>query len=215
MSPTLSSQVPSLQTELALLERYEKVIALDEVGRGALAGPVAIGAAVFTRQTDLTIPKGLKDSKLIAEGKRDDVATRSASWVETTAGFVSASEIEAIGISRALQLAAIRALENLDLENAVILLDGTHNFLKDQVPVQVVTQVKADRDCASVSAAAIWAKVQRDNQMRQMHQAFQAYGFEKNKGYASPDHITALQSVGPCAEHRHSWLTKILQTELF
>jgi ribonuclease HII len=91
----------------------------------------------------------------------------------------------------------------------VILLDGSQNWLKD-LGIEVLMQVKADRDCAGVSAAALIAKVQRDQLMREYHLEYPLYGWASNKGYASESHIQAIQSLGPTKHHRQSWLTKIL-----
>ncbi len=204
---------PSLELELELLETYDQVIGIDEVGRGAIAGPVAVGAALFTKQTQLEIPVGLRDSKLIAEAKRDEVAAISASWVRHSVGMKSASEIESFGISRALQLAAKEAIEPLATGNTVLLLDGSHNFLAGVVNFPVVLRTKADRDCAVVSAAALSAKVSRDQLMRELHQEHPLYDWVSNKGYASETHIAALRAMGPCHQHRISWLTKILGAE--
>jgi ribonuclease HII len=204
---------PSLEVETKLLERYSRVIGLDEVGRGALAVPVAIGAAVLSANSDTTIPKGLRDSKLISEAKRDEIASNTASWLQVSVGMVSANQIESVGISKALQQAALLALGDLDLAGSVILLDGSHNFLAGLVSAPVVIRTKADRDCAVVSAAALTAKVKRDGLMRELHEDFPGYDWVSNKGYSSPSHIEALRTIGPCAEHRTSWLSKILGSD--
>jgi ribonuclease HII len=204
---------PSLELELELLSQYDRVIGIDEVGRGAIAGPVAVGAAVFTKDISLNIPAGLRDSKLIAEQKRYVVATLTKDWVSHSVGMQSAAEIEQFGISRALQKAAVLAIEPLVSGSTVLLLDGSHNFLAGVVNLPVVTRTKADRDCAIVSAAALCAKVERDDLMRSLHTDYPFYDWDSNKGYASESHIAALRSMGPSKEHRISWLTKILGAE--
>jgi len=204
---------PSLELELELLQTYDRVIGIDEVGRGSIAGPVAVGAAVFTKETTQSIPSGLRDSKLITEPKRDGVAALTKAWVSHSVGMQSAAEIEQFGISRALQKAAVLAIDPLVSGNTVLLLDGSHNFLAGVVNLPVVTRTKADRDCAIVSAAALCAKVERDELMRALHTEYPFYDWDSNKGYASESHIAALQSMGPCKEHRISWLTKILGAE--
>jgi ribonuclease HII len=200
---------PNLDLELRLLERYDRVICLDEVGRGSLAGPVAVGASVITRETASSIPKGLRDSKLIPESKRDSIAKLAMAWVQNNVGFASSDFIESDGISKALAKAALAAFEPLVNGKTVILLDGSQNWLKD-LGIEVLMQVKADRDCAGVSAAALIAKVQRDQLMREYHLEYPLYGWASNKGYASESHIQAIQSLGPTKHHRQSWLTKIL-----
>lgn len=204
---------PSLELELELLQTYDRVIGIDEVGRGSIAGPVAVGAALITQDTAPTIPEGLRDSKLIAEQKRDTVAALTKAWVSHSVGMQRAAEIEQFGISKALQRAAVLAIEPLVSGNTVLLLDGSHNFLAGVVNLPVVTRTKADRDCAIVSAAALCAKVERDELMRALHVEYPFYDWDSNKGYASESHIAALRSMGPSKEHRISWLTKILGAE--
>jgi len=204
---------PSLELESRLLERYSAVIGVDEVGRGAIAGPVTVGAALFTPETSGTLPTGLKDSKLIPEAKRSAIALESAAWVAVAQGSVSAAEIERAGLVSALQRAAIEAINAIAVPGAVILLDGSQNFLAGKVNLPVVLKTKADRDCGVVAAAALSAKVARDQVMIRLHKDFQEYHWESNKGYASASHIAALQRIGPCSEHRVSWLGKILGSE--
>lgn len=204
---------PSLELELELLSQYDRVIGIDEVGRGAIAGPVAVGAALFTSDTPQTVPVGLRDSKLIAEQKRDVIAALTKDWVSHNVGMQSAAEIEQFGISKALQRAAVIAIEPLVMGKTVILLDGSHNFLTGVVNLPVVTRTKADRDCAIVSSAALCAKVERDELMRSLHGDYPFYDWDSNKGYASESHIAALRAMGPSKEHRISWLTKILGAE--
>lgn len=206
---------PSLELEHQLLAQYGQVIGLDEVGRGAIAGPVAVGAALFATDTSTSIPTGLRDSKLIAESKRESVAALVSAWTKTSVGYASVAEIESKGISWSLQQAALRAIENLGVSNGVILLDGSHNFLQGLVDLPVVVRTKADRDCAVVSAAALSAKVARDQLMQELHVEYPAYEWAGNKGYASERHIAALKELGPCQEHRVSWLGKILDEGLF
>jgi ribonuclease HII len=203
---------PNLELERKLLERYDRVICLDEVGRGSLAGPVAVGASVITQETENSIPKGLKDSKLIPESKRDSIAELSKDWVEHNVGFATSNFIESDGISKALAEAAVAAFEPLVKNKTVILLDGSQNWLKG-IDIEVVMQVKADRDCAGVSAAALIAKVSRDQLMRDYHLEYPLYGWDANKGYASGAHIKAIQLLGPTHHHRLSWLTKILSQD--
>lgn len=201
---------PTLELEFELLRKHGSIIAIDEVGRGALAGPVAVGAFHFT-SVQSEIPEGLKDSKLVPEAKRPELANRVSQWGSSAVGMAAAQEIEALGITQALALAATRAVADLP-PAAVILLDGSHNWLGGQLgPVWVRT--KADRDCASVAAASVVAKVERDQLMVDLANEIEQYGFERNKGYSSPSHIAALREHGPSREHRASWLGKILAGE--
>jgi ribonuclease HII len=129
--------------------------------------------------------------------------------------MATVQEIEASGITRALALAATRALDQLSRkfvhsDRVVILLDGNHNWLADSTHHAVVVRKKADQDCVSVAAASVVAKVHRDSIMRDLSKLNPGYGLESNKGYASEGHIRSLQSLGPTEAHRLSWLGKIL-----
>lgn len=205
---------PRLTLERRLLKEHAIVIACDEVGRGALAGPVAVGAAVIDApRARKRIPQGLRDSKLVPELRRADVAARAASWVSASAvGWASSAEIDEIGIMRALGLASIRALADLRAhgvipEEAIVLLDGNYDYISaaGATGLRVRPVIKADRDCASAAAASVIAKVARDALMVELHQELPAYYWASNKGYASPDHRDAIREHGISAHHRASW----------
>ncbi|WP_457098406.1 ribonuclease HII [Microbacterium sp. P5_E9] len=205
---------PRLTLERRLLREHPIVIACDEVGRGALAGPVAVGAAVLTPVgARRRIPAGLRDSKLVPEPKRADVAARAAAWVSASAvGWASSAEIDEIGIMRALGMATIRALADLRgqgvvPEEAIVLLDGNYDYITPAGAhgLTVRPVIKADRDCASAAAASVIAKVARDAFMTQLHDEVPAYSWNRNKGYASPDHREAIRVYGISTHHRASW----------
>jgi ribonuclease HII len=205
---------PRLTLERRLLREHPIVIACDEVGRGALAGPVAVGAVVIdAARSRKRIPQGLRDSKLVPEQRRADVAARAASWVSVSAvGWASSVEIDEVGIIRALGLATIRALSDLRAhgvvpEEAIVLLDGNHDYITPAgaTGLRVRPVIKADRDCASAAAASVIAKVARDALMTELHDEAPAYHWARNKGYASPDHREAIQAHGLSPHHRSSW----------
>ncbi|GAA1212993.1 ribonuclease HII [Microbacterium maritypicum] len=205
---------PKLTLERRLLGECELIISLDEVGRGALAGPVAVGAAVMDAAgARRRVPDGLRDSKLVTELRRPEVAARAAAWVQASAvGWASAAEIDEVGIMRALGLAASRAVQAVAdqgaaLDGALVLLDGNHDYLSKvhPAPLRVRPVVKADRDCASVSAASVIAKVARDTYMTELHETHPAYQWDRNKGYASSAHRDAIRTVGLSPHHRASW----------
>ena len=204
---------PSLDLERELLEKHDVVIGIDEVGRGALAGPVASGAFFLTAELLEGMPKDLKDSKLVAEPKRAALAHEVANWGEARVGLTGAEAVDQRGIMAALKAAVEQTLNDVKYSNPIVLLDGSHNFLAD-LGIEVVMKTKADRDCGSVAAAAISAKVARDSLMVELAKIYPGYGFEENKGYASQKHIEAIQAMGPSPEHRKSWLTKILADDL-
>jgi ribonuclease HII len=205
---------PRLTVERRLLKEHPLVIACDEVGRGALAGPVAVGAAVVdARGARRRIPDGLRDSKLVPEGRRADVADRAAAWASAHAvGWASSAEVDEVGIMRALGNAAVRALAALRAwgvhpEGAVILLDGNYDYITPAGASGLTVRpvIKADRDCASAAAASVIAKVARDALMADLHEGLPAYQWARNKGYASPEHRDAIREHGISVHHRSSW----------
>lgn len=213
---------PTLEVESLLLARAPFILAVDEVGRGALAGPVAVGVAVVgPAEIAAGMPEGLRDSKLLTARMRERLAPASAAWVRASAvGWAEAHEIDRFGIGACLAAAAVRALGELwhagiPLADSQVLLDGAHDWLTPgltepfRIPIEV--RPKADRDCASVAAASVIAKVARDARMTMLDASIgAAYGWAANKGYGSAEHRAAIVEHGPCAEHRTSWLSKIL-----
>nr|WP_221189454.1 ribonuclease HII [Microbacterium proteolyticum] len=196
------------------MKQHAIVIACDEVGRGALAGPVAVGAAVIDpARSRKRVPVGLRDSKLVPEARRPEVAARAAAFVQHSAvGWASSVEIDEIGIIRALGLAAVRAIADLRAhgvvpEEALVILDGNHDYITPagESGLTVKPVIKADRDCASAAAASVIAKVARDALMTGLHDDLPAYGWARNKGYASLDHRDAITTHGMSVHHRHSW----------
>jgi ribonuclease HII len=205
---------PRLTLERRLLKECDLIISLDEVGRGALAGPVAVGAAVMDAAgARRRVPDGLRDSKLVTEKRRPEVAARAAAWVQASAvGWASAAEVDEVGIMRALGLAASRAVlgvvaQGASVENALVLLDGNHDYVSavHPGPLRVRPVIKADRDCASVSAASVIAKVARDSLMVHLHGGHPEYQWNRNKGYASAEHREAIRASGLSPHHRASW----------
>ncbi|MDQ1136901.1 ribonuclease HII [Microbacterium sp. SORGH_AS 1204] len=205
---------PTLTLERRVLKEHAIVIACDEVGRGALAGPVAVGAAVIDpSRSRKRVPHGLRDSKLVPEARRPEVAARAAAFVQHSAvGWASSVEIDEIGIIRALGLAAVRAIADLRAhgvvpEEALVILDGNHDYITPagESGLTVKPVIKADRDCASAAAASVIAKVARDTLMTGLHDDLPAYGWARNKGYASLDHRDAITAHGMSVHHRHSW----------
>lgn len=189
------------------------VIGCDEVGRGAIAGPVAVGLCVVDLDVG-AMPLGLRDSKLLSEKRREELAPLAASWARFSAvGLATAGEVDEIGIIAALGLAGKRALVSLfeagaAIRDAVILLDGSHDWLTPALrsPLPLRTRIKADRDCASVAAASVVAKVHRDRLMIAAHDGLPGYGWASNKGYGSADHFAAIAELGATDFHRRTWL---------
>lgn len=204
---------PSLLVERRLLrEGAASVVGVDEVGRGCLAGPVTVGAVMVLPNTR-TAPAGVRDSKELTAAARSELVPRLQRWAASWAvGHASPEEIDTHGIIVALRLAAVRALRQLTGPVGAVLLDGSHDWLAGEgglieVPDAgpVTTRVKADRDCSSVAAASVLAKVARDRVMTDLAAGYNAYGWEANKGYAAPEHLQGLAVHGPCVLHRLSW----------
>lgn len=213
---------PTLRYERELLRSGATAIAcLDEAGRGALCGPVSVGAVVVTMQTR-TAPQGVRDSKLLSPERRSELAPRIRRWADHAVGMASAAEIDRIGIIAALRLAGRRALAALPCRVDLVLLDGNHDYLTapaqaslfadDDLPEaptvevpRVLTRIKADQRCAGVAAASILAKTTRDAIMVDLSAAHPDYRWHENKGYAAPEHLQALQALGPTPHHRVSW----------
>lgn len=179
-----------------------KVVAgVDEVGRGAWAGPVTVCAAVTGLRRP---PEGLTDSKLIAPARRAELAEALTGWVTAHAlGHASPLEIDELGMTAALRLAAVRALEGLPVRPDAVILDGRHDYLGP--PWTVRTVVKGDQSCVAVAAASVIAKVHRDALMARLAAEYAAFGFDRNAGYPSPVHRAALAELGPTPHHRLSW----------
>lgn len=193
---------PTHSVERSLRRTGAAVVAgLDEVGRGAWAGPVTVGAAVTGLRRP---PEGLTDSKLLTERRRTALAPILADWVTAYAiGHASPQECDELGMTAALRLAALRALDALPVRPDAIILDGKHDYLGG--PWRVRTVIKGDQSCVCVSAASVLAKVCRDGLMTELGEEHPVYGFAENAGYPSPVHRAALEEFGPTEQHRLSW----------
>ncbi|MGB5952254.1 MAG: ribonuclease HII [Ornithinimicrobium sp.] len=227
-----TSQRPSLRLERQLQrDGYDVLIGMDEVGRGALAGPVSVGVVAIDT-TCRSAPSGVKDSKLLAHPVREALVPRICTWaLGYGVGHASPGEIDQWGIMVALRLAGERALSACGIAPDLVLLDGNHDWLTrpervgllaftsdspthcspvHSAPVHVA--IKADMRCSSVAAASVLAKVERDAHMVQLHASYPAYRWHENKGYAAPEHLAALRATGTSEQHRRSWnLTGQLQ----
>jgi ribonuclease HII len=202
-----------------LLARGEIVVGIDEVGRGALAGPMTVGAVVICR--DEAPPKGLNDSKLLSAARREELVEPLCQWAAAwSLGSVSAREIDAWGLRLALAVAATRALDALALVPTHALIDGSFNLLRSPLDVgfgvarppalrfaalPATTIVKGDQRCATIAAAAVLAKVARDAVMVSLHGECAKYEWASNKGYGAAAHLEAIRRHGPHAYHRTSW----------
>ena len=190
------------------LQQYEReyeneglICGIDEVGRGPLAGPVVAGAVILPKDCEILY---LNDSKQLSAEKREqlyDVILEHA--VAVGIGIVSPQRIDEINILQATYEAMRQAIEKLNPQPAVLLNDAVRI---PQVAIQQVPIIKGDAKSVSIAAASIVAKVTRDRMMEQYEEVFPGYGFARNKGYGSKEHIEALQTMGPTAIHRRSFI---------
>lgn len=202
----------SFQADIAEERGANVVLGLDEVGRGPLAGPLAVGAVVLPSEPRI---EGLNDSKRISAERRCAIAAEikhvALAWdVE----YASPSDIDAHGISAMLKDAfrrAISAVEAKGIAVDVVLLDGNPLRLDSRE----VNIVKGDGRCASIAAASIVAKVERDALMDELDVKHPGYGFASNKGYGTAEHCEAIRRLGLSPVHRRSFCSEFLQESLF
>jgi ribonuclease HII len=216
-------KVPTLRYEREVWRSGAGLLAaVDEVGRGALAGPVSVGVVLLAADTK-PAPLGVADSKLLTPLARQRLVPRIRRWaLDCAVGHASAAEIDRIGIIAALRLAAERAISQLATQPDWVLLDGNHDYLtvreepglftldeldlsrwRCRVPVR--TLIKGDMRCSSVAAASVLAKTERDGMLIELDKQYPQYGFADNKAYSAPAHLAALAEYGPSPIHRCSW----------
>ena len=192
---------PTLALETLLAQSSGGLVCgVDEAGRGPWAGPVS-AAAVILNPDDL--PEGMDDSKVLTEKRRaalePQIKARALAW---GVGFASAREIEELNIIGATGLAMCRAIEAMAIPPVAALVDGNYRF---KLPCPILAVVGGDGLSLSIAGASILAKTARDRVMIELDTLYPAYGFARHKGYNAPIHSEALQTHGPCPEHRRSW----------
>jgi ribonuclease HII len=198
---------PDIKLEQKLWkEGYDIVVGIDEVGRGPLAGPVGAGAVVIRPDTEIL--ELVRDSKTLSEKQRNEVYEQiKESVYGYGVGMVSEREIDEIGIQSAVQKAMVLALEQvekmIERKAEYLIIDGTNVELLGEYPTMKIS--KGDLHHYSISAASILAKVDRDNLMIKYAKEFPNYGFERNMGYGTKEHMDALKKFGPCKIHRRSY----------
>lgn len=196
MPPRATRSVENLLRKLG----FNRVAGVDEAGRGCLAGPVAVGLVVL--RADRHIP-GLCDSKLLAAAERERLYERivrdAAAWA---VDWAEPAEIDAVNIHRASLHAMRRAVMSLVPLPDVVIVDG---FRIPELPLAQRAIIRGDRRCAAIAAASIVAKVSRDRFMDLLHRADPRYGFDRHKGYATPEHLAAVTRYGYSTVHRRSF----------
>ncbi|MBX4210563.1 ribonuclease HII [Candidatus Parcubacteria bacterium] len=190
------------------------IIGIDEVGRGPLAGPVAVGAFCIPAELNQKMFRGVRDSKQLTPLARDEWYEKIRKWqsdklVRFHVSYVGNESIDRQGINRAIALALKRSLYKLELlpQDCTVLLDGglraPDHFLSQK------TIIRGDESEPVISLASIVAKVRRDRLMAKFSQIFDKYGFERHKGYATREHFERILEHGPCAIHRMSFLKSL------
>jgi len=208
-----------LSFESDALATHGVVVGVDEVGRGALAGPLVVGAVAI--RSAAPPPEGLTDSKLLRPHQREALVDPLHAWAAAYGlGWSSSLEIDAWGLRVALAVAATRAIDALGIGVDFALLDGNFNLLSapstftfdgPEVPALTyaslphVCLVKGDQRSATIAAASVLAKVARDVYMSDVDPDYPDYGWAGNKGYGAAEHLAALQRLGPTPLHRTSW----------
>ena len=185
------------------------VAGLDEAGRGALAGPVAVGAVILPNDETLLARTldGVRDSKQMTPLEREVLAPRIKAVALTWhVGFASAGEIDSQGIVPATRLAALRALHGLTFVPQYLLTDFRLEL--PQLDISQTAFVKGDALCLSIAAASVLAKTTRDQLMCELDVCYQGYGLRKHKGYGTQDHRSAMRRLGVSAIHRKSFQLK-------
>ncbi|MET0421874.1 MAG: ribonuclease HII [Acidimicrobiia bacterium] len=196
---------PTLRLERELWAAGDRVVVgIDEVGRGAWAGPVTVGAVVSAPEH----LKGVRDSKQLTRDERERASSSVREWaVAFGVGHASHEECDTLGMTVALRTAAMRALAQLEAQDITpdrIILDGKHDYLG--LGSRVRTVIKGDVSCLGVAAASCVAKVTRDAMMAEADEHYPPYDFASNVGYPAPAHKAALAGYGPSAIHRRSWV---------
>ncbi len=193
---------PDMQHERdALAEGHSCVCGIDEAGRGPLAGPVVAAAVVLPPGYEL---QGLTDSKQLSARQRDRLYDQLMLCPDVRKAIAQASvaEIDQLNILRATHLAMARAAQNLSPKPDFCLIDG---LPVPGFPIASRSLVKGDALCLSIAAASVLAKVTRDRLMRELHEQFPQYGWARNAGYGTAQHLKAIKDYGITPHHRRSF----------
>ena len=201
LRPSLRANAPRTDIEQSLWKTgHSAVVGFDEVGKGAWAGPLTVGAVVIP--LDRRVYK-IRDSKQLREAEREALVDRIKAWAQRWAvGHASPAECDELGMSDAQRLATNRAIAALGIDPDHALVDGKWDFVGRG---STTTIVKGDQRSLSIAAASIIAKVTRDRIMRSNAVEYPWYAFDSNKGYPCHRHRAALRALGPSTIHRRSW----------
>lgn len=197
----MTKTVPDLSFELAAQSRgLLRIAGVDEVGRGPLCGPVTAAAVVL----DLArVPEGLNDSKQLSARKRAALLEQVLEVAEVSVAHASVEEIDTLNIYHASHLAMVRAVQGLSIAPDYALIDGNKIPRDLSIPAEAI--VKGDARSVSIAAASIAAKICRDRIMVDLAQQFPGYGWDRNAGYGTPEHLAGLRNLGVTPHHRRSF----------
>ncbi|HEX6928009.1 MAG TPA: ribonuclease HII, partial [Gammaproteobacteria bacterium] len=188
------------QCDLGFFDGLMHVAGVDEVGRGPLAGPVVAAAVILDPARPI---EGLRDSKQLSAARREFLASEvRASALAWAIGYCTPGEIDAINILQASLLAMRRAVEALAITPQFVQVDG-NRCPELRMPSEAI--IGGDDSVPCISAASIVAKVYRDAEMSALHREFPVYGFDRHKGYPTPEHLLALETHGASRVHRRSF----------
>ncbi|MDE7463501.1 MAG: ribonuclease HII [Clostridiales bacterium] len=176
------------------------VCGVDEAGRGPLAGPVSVCACIMPTEIPIL---GIDDSKKLSEQKREALYDSITAVADYCVVLIDEKTIDDINILNATKLGMKRAIEGLKQKPSVALIDAVKDL---DVAVKCEAIVKCDAKSYATAAASIIAKVTRDRLMRELDVKYPQYGFAKNKGYGTAEHIAALKAYGACPAHRKSFI---------
>ncbi len=186
-------------------------LGIDEAGRGCLAGSLFVAGVVCNDQTALEfLEMGLKDSKKLSPKKRFFLEEKIRSYDEIKFWVVkkSANEIDSLGLGACLKLAIQEILENLSASSHAIKVDGSTAFGLNKRYPNIQTIIKGDEKIAQIAMASVLAKAFKDREMLELHALFKEYGWDKNCGYGTKQHIEAIIKLGATPFHRHSFTLK-------
>jgi ribonuclease HII len=211
----MSSGVPSSTEENRLRRHgYRLIAGVDEVGRGALAGPVLAAAVIMPPRIKAAWRKEVRDSKLLSPGQRESLyePIRTAA-VSVGIGASDAWTIESLGIVRATEIAMVQAIRQLSPQADAVLIDY---FTVSGIALPQKGVVNGDTLCFSIACASIVAKVTRDRLMEELDLAHPGYKFARHKGYGTRDHLECLHRLGPSPVHRRTFqpVSEMVETKL-
>ena len=182
------------------------ICGIDEAGRGPLAGPVVVGAAILPKNSFI---EGVNDSKKVSEKKREilyeKITEEAIAW---SVGIIDQKMIDEVNILNATKLGVTESLTKLKKKPELILVDALQNM--DTLGINYKSIIKGDAKCYCIAAASVIAKVTRDRIMRQWDEVFPEYGFAKHKGYGTKTHIEAIKQYGICPLHRKTFVKNFI-----